>query len=129
MKQGWILNSPKDFITAYEKALATQSWEQVAPLIHEDCVAIFSEGTYTGKAEVESAFRKTFSLIEEEKYSLSAVHWVRQTEDTAILVYIFSWSGIIEGAPASGSGRGSSVLIKPDGRWQLICEHLGPLAR
>jgi ketosteroid isomerase-like protein len=71
------MKSPQEFISAYEKALATQSWEQVAPLIHEDCVAIFSEGTYTGKAEVESAFRRTFSLIKDEKYSISDIHWVR----------------------------------------------------
>ena len=123
------MESPQEFIIAYEKALATQSWEQIAPLINKDCVAIFSEGTYTGKAEVESAFRKTFSLIEEEKYSISDIRWVRQTQTTAILVYIFSWSGIIEGAQASGSGRGTSVLIKQAGKWQLICEHLGPLAK
>ena len=110
-------------------ALATQSWEQVAPLIHVDCVAIFSEGTYTGKAEVESAFRRTFSLIKDEKYWISDIHWVRETDTTAILSYIFSWSSIIEGVQTSGSGRGSSVLVYQDGKWQLICEHLGPLAR
>ena len=123
------MKSPQEFISAYEKALATQSWEQVAPLIHEDCVAIFSEGTYTGKAEVESAFRRTFSLIKDEKYWISDIHWVQETENTAILIYIFSWSGIIDGMPASGSGRGTSILIKQYGKWQLICEHLGPLAR
>jgi len=123
------MKSPQEFISAYEKALATQSWEQVAPLIHQDCVAIYSEGTYTGKAEVESAFRRTFSLIKDEKYSISDIHWVRETVTTAILSYNFSWSGIIEGAQTFGSGRGSSVLVYQDGKWQLICEHLGPLAR
>lgn len=123
------MKSPQEFISAYEKALATQSWEQVAPLIHEDCVAIFSEGTYTGKAEVESAFRRTFSLIKDEKYSISDIHWVRETDSTAILSYNFFWSGTIEGVQTFGSGRGSSVLVYQDGKWQLICEHLGPLAR
>ena len=122
------MKSPQEFISAYEKALATQSWEQVSPLIHEDCVAIFSEGTYIGKAEVEKAFRKTFTLIMDEIYAISDIHWVQETENTAILIYIFSWSGIIDGQPASGSGRGTSVLVKQDSRWQLLCEHLGPLA-
>ncbi len=123
------MNTPQHFIKAYENTLATQSWEQVAPLIHQDCVATFSEGTYIGKAEVEKAFRKTFTLIKDEKFAVSDIHWVQETENTAILIYIFSWSGIIDGMPASGSGRGTSILIKQDGKWQLICEHLGPLAR
>jgi ketosteroid isomerase-like protein len=120
--------TPVEFLPIYETALATQQWENVSPLIHEDCVATFSEGTYKGKAEVEQAFRRTFALIQDEAYSISNVHWVQKTDTTAVLVYNFSWSGIINGKPASGSGRGSSVLTKQDGRWQLICEHLGPKA-
>lgn len=120
------MNQPQEFISAYEKALASQSWDNVAPLIHEQCVATFSEGTYIGKAEVEAAFRKTFALIKEEKYKISNIHWVRETENTAVFIHHFSWSGIINGQFASGSGRGTSVLTKENGRWQLICEHLGP---
>jgi ketosteroid isomerase-like protein len=123
------LNTPQEFISAYENALATQTWEEVAPLIHENCVATFSEGTYIGKAEVAAAFRKTFSLIKNEKYSISNVRWILETAETAILIYNFSWSGLIEGKPAAGSGRGTSVLIRQNGRWQLICEHLGPPVR
>ena len=119
----------EDFIAAYEKALATQSWEQVAPLIHERCVATFREGTFIGKVEVESAFRKTFALIKEEKYEISNIHWVHKTDHSAVFVYTFTWSGIIKGSFASGSGRGTSVLTKQNGQWQLICEHLGPLAK
>lgn len=73
------MSNPQEFILAYEKALATQSWENVAPLIHEQCVATFSEGTYIGKAQVESAFRKTFSLIKGEKYAISPIHYSRRS--------------------------------------------------
>ncbi len=123
------MSNPQEFILAYEKALATQAWENVAPLIHEQCVTTFSEGTYIGKAEVESAFRKTFSLIKDEKYAISNIHWIRETEDLAILIYHYSWSGIINGQFASGSGRGTSVLTNDEGEWQILCEHLGPSAK
>jgi ketosteroid isomerase-like protein len=123
------MNTPQEFISAYEAALATQTWEAVAPLIHENCAVTFSEGTYIGKAEVERAFRKTFALIQNEKYSIRDVRWILETGETAVLIYHFSWSGLIEGQPASGSGRGTSILTRQDGKWQLICEHLGPLAR
>lgn len=120
--------TPEQFISQYEAALATQQWESVAPLIHKDCVVTFNDGTYKGKAAVEETFRRTFALIQDEIYSLSNIYWVQRTETTAVLVYNFSWSGIINGQTASGSGRGTSVLIQQAGKWQLICEHLGPNA-
>ena len=123
------MNSPQEFITAYEDALATQSWEKVAPLMHEQRVATFSEGTFIGKVEVESTFRKTFALIKGEKYAISNIHWILETENIAAFIFHYSWSGIIEGKHASGSGRGTSILTNENGKWQLICEHLGPLAK
>lgn len=120
------MNNPEAFIIQYERALATQEWENVAPYIHEDCVATFSEGTYIGKPEVETAFRRTFALIQDEKYSIRNIHWAYRSETVATLVYNFSWSGVIDGQATSGSGRGTSVLVKQGDSWQLICEHLGP---
>jgi ketosteroid isomerase-like protein len=123
------MNTPQALMTAYEQALATQAWDNVAPLIHEQCTATFSEGTYIGKAEVEAAFRKTFDLIKDETYTIDHVHWIQETSQTAVLIYHFHWSGIINGNFASGSGRGTSVLINESGNWQLLCEHLGPPAK
>ena len=121
--------SPEEFLTAYEKALVTQEWEEVAPLIHERCTAVFSEGTYRGKGEVEEAFRRTFNLIQDESYTIGNVQWLDSSEEYAICLYDFAWSGIINGQAASGGGRGTAVLTWEDGRWQLLCEHLGPAAR
>jgi hypothetical protein len=121
-----FMNSPQKFITAYETALATQSWEKVAPLIHERCVATFGEGTFIGKVEAASAFRRTFSLIKEEKYTIGNIHWIQVAENLAAYIFRYSWSGIIDHKFASGSGRGMSLLSNDRGRWQLICEHLGP---
>jgi hypothetical protein len=45
----------KTLLLAYKDALATQRWDEVAPLIHEDACFIFSEGTYLGKAAIEPA--------------------------------------------------------------------------
>jgi len=123
------MDTPEEFLAAYEQALATQDWEQVSPLIHERCTAVFSEDTYIGKSEVEQAFRRTFNLIRDETYTISNRHWIDCSEEYAICLYDFAWSGIINGQAASGGGRGTAVLKWDDGRWQLLCEHLGPAAR
>ena len=118
---------PEDFIRAYELALATQDWHQVEPLIHNDACVTFSNGTvHKGKPEVQKAFEKNFSLIKDETYSIANVHWVMKNPKTAVNLFEFSWSGIINDKPASGSGRGTSVLVNTSGTWQLLIEHLGP---
>ena len=118
--------TPEEFVRAYGQALGTQSWTNVEPLIHEDACVTFSNGTvHKGKSQVKIAFEKNFSLIKDEAYSMSNLHWVMKGPETAVYLFDFQWSGVINDKPASGMGRGTSVLIRKDGRWKLIAEHLG----
>jgi len=120
---------PEEFILAYERALATQDWTQVEPLIHNDACVTFSNGTvHKGKDEVRRAFESNFSIIKDEQYSLTNEHWIQRGAETAVYLFEFRWSGYIDGKPAKGAGRGTSVLIREADRWQLLVEHLGPIA-
>ena len=120
---------PEDFIKAYEQALATQDWGNVEPLVYNDACVAFSNGSvYKGKDEVGKVFTRNFSIIRDEVYSISNVHWVHKDDNTAVYLFDFQWSGIINDKQASGSGRGTSVLIKVSDKWQLLVEHLGPKA-
>lgn len=119
--------TPANLMKAYEEALASQNWANVAPLLHPNVCVTFSSGTFKGKENVRQVFEKNFELIKDEKYSISNMHWVIE-QGMAICLYIFSWSGLMNGQPASGQGRGTSVLIEADGVWQIIAEHLGPNA-
>ena len=120
------MQSAEQFITNYEAALATQEWEQVSPLIHDDCVVTFTEGTFVGKQQVESVFRKTFDLIKDDTFTTSNIHWALKEDTMAVFVFSYSWSGIIHGKAASGSGRGTSTIVLQNDAWVLISEHLGP---
>lgn len=119
--------NPEDFIRPYAAALAAQDWKQVEPLVHEDACVTFSNGTvHKGKARVQKAFEANFSIIKDEQYSISNVHWVMKGPETAVYLFEFHWSGIINDRPASGAGRGTSILFKEGDKWQLLVEHLGP---
>lgn len=120
--------TPEDLLQRYEAALASQDWGQVEPLMHHDVCVTFSSGTYRGRSEVGRAVSQNFSLIKEEHYSISDVHWVSKDASYAVCMYHFRWSGQIHGKPASGSGRGTSVLKNEGGRWLVLAEHLGPHA-
>ena len=118
--------SPLEFVEAYEAALATQEWDAVSPLIHERASVVFSNGTvHKGKDAVRQAYEKNFSAIKSEHYRMTNVHWLLNSPDTAVYMFDFSWTGIIDGKEASGGGRGTAVVVHENGRWQLLAEHLG----
>lgn len=119
--------SPNEFIRDYERALATQTWKAVSPLIHQNATVTFSNGTvHKGKTAVRIAYEDNFETIKNEKYSVSNVHWVLETENSATYTFDFYWAGMIEGKAASGAGRGTAVLVRVQDIWLLIAEHLGP---
>jgi ketosteroid isomerase-like protein len=117
----------EDFLHAYERALASQRWAAVEPLIHESACVTFSNGAvHVGKAAVRNAYEANFSAIEGEEYRISNVHWVRRGEEVSVYVFDFAWSGRVHGRDAKGAGRGTAVLVRHGAGWQLLAEHLGP---
>ncbi len=115
---------PEEFLNQYKSALATQKWEEVAPLIHENACVIFSSGTHKGKREVKQAFERNFASIKDETFTISNVHWINKSDAFAAYLFNFHWSGIMDGKSALGSGRGSSVIVCENGKWLLLVEHL-----
>jgi hypothetical protein len=118
---------PEEFIISYETALASQNWGNVEPLVHANACVTFSNGTvHKGLKAIKVAFTNNFSLIKDEKYFITDVHWVVKDKEFAVYLFNFNWSGFIDGQQASGSGRGSTTLIFENGKWLLVSEHLGP---
>ncbi len=121
--------TPDAFVEQYERALATQDWAEVDPLVHENACATFSSGTvHVGKSAVRKAFEANFSSIADEDYRISNVHWVQRGEEIAVYLFDCDWTGTINGRPASGAGRGTCVLCRSTDGWSLLVEHLGPRA-
>ena len=119
--------SAENFIDEYSAALASQDWEKVAPLIHEDACVTFSSGAvHIGIKPIAEAYKKNFSLIKNEQYAISDVHWVKLNDEVAVYLFKFTWRGIINGQEARGGGRGTATIMLVKNRWQLIAEHLGP---
>jgi len=119
--------SPTDFVREYERALATQTWDAVSPLIHQNATVTFSNGAvFKGKNAVRIAYENNFDAIKNEDYRVSNIHWVLETKNSATYTFDFQWAGMINGKAASGAGRGTTVLFRERDKWQLIAEHLGP---
>ena len=111
-------------MTAYEQANNSHDISRVTPMIAEDAVYWFSEGSYSGLDEIKGAIERTFDAIQDEVYQVGDLEWVVLAADHAVCRYRFSWTGVIDGQPRAGQGRGTNVLVRRDGVWQMLHEHL-----
>jgi len=114
-----------EFMEMYEAATNSHDLEAVLALIDEEAIYLFSdESVHAGKEAIERVLARNFGLIQDEIYSLHNVTWVAKGADVAACVYDYTWSGVIHGRPASGSGRGTSVIRRSGESWRVVHEHL-----
>jgi len=112
------------FLRLYEQVANSRDFDQVAPLVADDAVYWFSNGSYAGLAAIRKAFESTWTAIAEEDYRITDVRWLIANDDAAACVYTYSWSGLIGGQRRSGGGRGTNVLARTEAGWQIVHEHL-----
>lgn len=112
------------FVYLYERATNRHDFDQLVPLIAEDATYWFTDGSYHGVDAIRAAVERTFATILDEVYKIEDLEWVAATDDLAVCRYRFWWTGVVGGEPASGQGRGTNVLTKRDGAWQMLHEHL-----
>ena len=112
------------FVKEYESATNSHIVELVAPLIAKDATYWFTDGSYVGRDAICGALGRTFGLIQDETYEIQDVEWVAATDGAACFRYSFHWTGVVNGETRSGSGRGTNVVVKRDGSWKMLHEHL-----
>lgn len=112
-------------LLAYQQATNDHDIEAILSLIDEGAIYLFSDGSaHIGKPAVEKVLRYNFNIIADEVYSIDNLAWLVETEEVAVCVYDYSWTGLIKGEPASGSGRGTTILQCKDKGWNVVHEHL-----
>jgi ADP-ribose pyrophosphatase YjhB (NUDIX family) len=112
------------FIAEYERAANSHDVSRVLPLVAEDATYWFTDGSYRGREEIAGALARTFATIRGEVYEIRELEWVATTDEFAACRYRFSWRGVVDGQPSSGRGRGTNIVVKRHGAWQVQHEHL-----
>ncbi len=119
------IQTPDEFIQEYERATNSHDLEATLAMIGDGAIYLFSDGSvHAGKHAIEQVLRHNFDIIQDETYSVSHLTWLARSSEVAACVYDFSWSGTVQGKPASGFGRGTSVLVQSSDGWRVIHEHL-----
>jgi ketosteroid isomerase-like protein len=112
------------FVYHYEQATNRHDFDLLVPLIADDATYWFTEGSYHGIDAIRAAVERTFATILDEVYTIEGLEWVAVTADLAVCRYRFRWTGVVDAKPASGHGRGTNVVTKRNGAWQMLHEHL-----
>lgn len=104
---------------AFRKAIATQNSKALEPLLAEEFVAIWPDGSRADRKEQIGAFG---TLITVEDVQLSDLK-VRFYGDTAIVNGIWTIKGVWDGKPM-GPRSYTHVWVKEGGDWKLASRHL-----
>lgn len=121
--------SAKALLEKYLVEINKHDFDLVTPLISDQCKFWFTSGTFVGLEEARAAFEKTWRMIENEVYSLSDLEWIAESETSAVCLYTYHWSGLIEGQAREGKGRGTSCFRKEARGWKLVHEHLSAIPK
>ena len=118
--------TPMEFLQLYERKASSRRFEDVAPLIADDAVFWFNDGSYVGMELIREAFERTWALeIQDEKYWLDNIRWLVEEERFAVCSFSYHWTGVVKGKfKELGTGRGTCVLRRSGSDWKIIHEHL-----
>jgi ketosteroid isomerase-like protein len=112
------------FLREYERATNSHDFRKVAPLLAEDAIYWFSDGSFVGVEAIGKAFEATWAKIKNEAYRITNVKWISFTGSSAVCVYGFRWAGVVDGRKQAGAGRGTNVVAKFNNEWKMLHEHL-----
>ncbi len=121
--------TPTEFMREYLRLGQTRDIEALLALIDDDAVFLFSnQSSHFGKDAIRNAICANFDAIQNEDYGIRDLKWLVSSDEVAVCVYEFGWVGEIDGAPASGGGRGTTAIRRAAdaGRipWRVVHEHL-----
>jgi ketosteroid isomerase-like protein len=117
---------PADFMKDYEARINQHDFDLLLPLIAEDAVFWFTDGSHVGIEAARRAFEESWETVENQVYNLSALRWLVIGDAAACCVYSFHWKGMAADEPIWGEGRGTTVLRSHAEGWQIVHEHLSP---
>jgi len=119
-----LLNELKAFLKMYEQAANSRNFDNVAPLIADRAVFWFTNGECKGKPAIRKAFEDTYASIQDETYTITDLEWVVVDYQVATCTYKFKSDGIVNGKHRVYEGKGTNVLKRINGNWQIMHEHL-----
>ncbi len=72
----------------YAERINHHDFGDVAPLIADDAVFWFSDGSHSGLAAIRAAFEATWAVLTEEIYRIEALRWIAAGDGAASCIHL-----------------------------------------
>ena len=90
--------TPVEFLKLYESRANSRRFEEVVPLIENDAVFWFNDGSFLGIESIRKAFEKTWAFeIQNKRYWLDNIQWWRKNELRSA-TFTYNWTGVMKGS-------------------------------
>jgi hypothetical protein len=115
------------FLARFEELAEQEDFRKIDEMVHERAYFRFNDGDFIGRQAVRAAFEKTWQGgpgIRKVRFFLTDITVLSTDRASASVTYTYNWEGVMEDKPFCIQGRGTRVLVREDGRLQIIHEHL-----
>ena len=120
------------FLNRFEELAEKEDFNLIRDMIHERAYFRFNDGDYVGLQAIQAVFEKTWRgdpTVKKARFYLSDMVVLTTDHSTATATYTYNWEGSQGGREFAIRGRGTRVLLREDGQFRIIHEHLSRFPR
>jgi ketosteroid isomerase-like protein len=120
-------NDVVQFLHAFEALAEKEDFNLIRDKIHERAYFRFNDGDFRGREAIQAVFEKTWRgdpSVKKARFYLSDIVVLTMDRQTATATYTYNWEGSQGEKQFRIQGRGTRVLTRESGQWQIIHEHL-----
>jgi hypothetical protein len=115
------------FLERFEALAEQEDFRKIEEMVHERAYFRFNDGDFIGRQAVRAAFENTWQGgpgIRKVRFYLTDITVLSTDRASASVTYTYNWEGVMQDKPFRIQGRGTRVLVREDGRLQIVHEHL-----
>ncbi len=127
MQSPITVESVLQFLNRFEELAEKEDFNLIRDMIDEQAVFRFNDGDFVGRQAIQAVFEKTWRgdpSVKKVRFYLSDIVVLTTDHSTATATYTYNWEGSQAGREFKIRGRGTRVLLRENGQFRIIHEHL-----
>jgi ketosteroid isomerase-like protein len=132
MQSSCTAESVVQFLNHFEELAMKEDFNLLREMIDERAYFRFNDGDFVGRQAIQAAFEKTWRgdpTVRKARFYLTDIVVLTTDQASATATYTYNWEGSQGGREFKVQGRGTRVLVREEGRFRIIHEHLSRFPR
>ena len=120
------------FLNHFEEVALKEDFDLLEDMIDERAFFRFNDGDFRGRAAIRAVFEKTWRgdpSVKKARFYLSDIVVLSTDQASACATYTYHWEGSQGGTAFTIQGRGTRLLVRENGRFRIVHEHLSRFPR